>query len=29
MEQNAGQVEALLPQLSAPDRIIYRDRWQM
>ena len=29
MEQRAGEVEALMPQLSEQDWIIYRDRWQM
>ena len=29
MEQSASQVEALMPQLSPQDWIIYRDRWQM
>jgi RNA polymerase sigma factor (sigma-70 family) len=29
MEQNASQVEALMPQLSEQDWVIYRDRWQM
>jgi len=29
MEQSASQVEALMPQLSEQDWIIYRDRWQM